>query len=99
MTVSRNAICRCAYSALLIAAALSLDAFAAPAGEVTHVSGALMVRKADGSSKILAPQSKVDAGDLLATAGGMICIDPFNKQLNLVCVNIKLIIKNSTYET
>ena len=69
MTVSRNAICRCAFSALLIAAALSLDAFAAPAGEVTHVSGALMVRKADGSSKILAPQSKVDAGDLLATAG------------------------------
>ena len=69
MTASRNAICRCAFSALLIAAALSLDAFAAPAGEVTHVSGALMVRKADGSSKILAPQSKVDAGDLLATAG------------------------------
>ena len=69
MTASRNAIRRCAFSALLIAAALSLDVFAAPAGEVTHVSGALMVRKADGSSKILAPKSRVDSGDLLATAG------------------------------
>ena len=69
MTATPNAIRRCAFSALLIAAALSLDIFAAPAGEVTHVSGALMVRKADGSSKILAPKSKVDSGDLLATAG------------------------------
>ena len=69
MTASRNVICRCAFSALLIAAAPSFDVFAAPVGEVTHVSGALLVRKADGSSKILAPQSKVDSGDLLATAG------------------------------
>ena len=69
MTASRNAICRCVFRALLIAAALSLEVFAAPAGEVTHVSGALLVRKADGSSKILAPQSKVESGDLLATAG------------------------------
>jgi hypothetical protein len=69
MTANRNAIRRCAFSALLIAATLSLDVIAAPAGEVTHVSGALMVRKADGSSKILAPKSKVDSGDLLATAG------------------------------
>jgi hypothetical protein len=66
---NRNAICRCAFSALLLAAALCLEAFAAPAGEVTHVSGALMVRKADGSSKILAPKSQVESGDLLVTAG------------------------------
>lgn len=38
------------------------------AGEVTHASGALMLRKADGSSKILAPKSQIEAGDLLATA-------------------------------
>ena len=70
MTASRNASYRCAFSALLIAAALSWEVFAAaPAGEVTHVSGALLVRKSDGSSKILAPQSKVESGDLLATAG------------------------------
>ena len=59
----------CSATALLIATLLCLDAFAAPAGEVTHVSGALLARKPDGSSKILAPQSKVEAGDLLATAG------------------------------
>ncbi len=69
MAANRNAICRIACSALLIAALLGLDAFAAPAGEVTHVSGALLLRKPDGSSKILAPQSKVESGDLLATAG------------------------------
>jgi hypothetical protein len=69
MTANRNAACRVACSALLLAALLGLDAFAAPAGEVTHVSGALLARKPDGSSKILAPQSKVESGDLLATAG------------------------------
>lgn len=70
MTASRSPKCRFACSAiallLLFASAASL---AAPAGEVTHVSGALMAQKSDGSSKILAPQSKVESGDLLATAG------------------------------
>ncbi len=61
--------CRSACSALLIALLLAPAVFAAPAGEVTHVSGALLARKADGSSKILAPLSKVESGDLLATAG------------------------------
>lgn len=69
MASRRSVACQFAGSALLIAGLLGLDAFAASAGEVTHVSGALVVRKADGSSKILAPQSKVDSGDLLATAG------------------------------
>ncbi|MFN0038489.1 MAG: FecR domain-containing protein [Burkholderiales bacterium] len=42
---------------------------AAPVGEVTHVSGALVVKRAGGVSKILAPRSQVESGDLLATAG------------------------------
>jgi hypothetical protein len=70
MTANRSPNCRFAYSAIalliLVAPAAGL---AAPAGEVTHVSGALMVRKADGASKILAPKSAVESGDLLATAG------------------------------
>ena len=71
MTASPRRPCRLApYSALLVALILlGPGAWAAPAGEVTHVSGALLVRKSDGSSKILAPHSKVESGDLLATAG------------------------------
>jgi hypothetical protein len=70
MTANPKAPCRFAFSALLAALfVLVAEAWAAPAGEVTHVSGALLVRKPDGSSKILAPQSKVESGDLLATAG------------------------------
>ena len=65
-----SAKCRFASSALaLLILVVPAAGWAAPAGEVTHVSGALLVRKADGSSKILAPQSKVEEGDLLATAG------------------------------
>jgi hypothetical protein len=99
MTPNRNVIRRCAFSALLLAAALSLEAFAAPAGEVTHVSGALIARKADGSSKILAPQSKVESGDLLATAadtyarvkftdGGEVTLRP-NSQLRIDAFNFE----------
>jgi hypothetical protein len=99
MTANRNAGCRFACSALLIAALLGLDAFAAPAGEVTHVSGALIARKADGSSKILAPQSKVESGDLLATAadtyarvkftdGGEVTLRP-NSQLRVDSYNFE----------
>ncbi len=69
MRKRRSAICRSACSALLVTLILlGTGALAAPAGEVTHVSGALLLRKADGSSKILAPKSQVEAGDLLATA-------------------------------
>ncbi len=69
MRKRRSAICRfaCSAIALLILVAPAAGS-AAPAGEVTHVSGALLLRKADGSSKILAPKSQVEAGDLLATA-------------------------------
>ncbi len=70
MTANRSPSCRFACSALaLLMLVGSAAGWSAPAGEVTHVSGALLLRKADGSSKILAPQSKVESGDLLATAG------------------------------
>lgn len=65
---NRSAACRFASSALILALLLVGRALAAPAGEVTHVSGALMVLRVDGSSKILAPQSQIEPGDLLATA-------------------------------
>ena len=40
----------------------------ASAGEVTHLSGAVVARKADGQSRILSVKSQVQEGDLLATA-------------------------------
>lgn len=42
-------------------------AFAAPAASVTHVSGPLMARKADGTTKTLSVGSKVDEGDTVMT--------------------------------
>lgn len=42
-------------------------AFAA-AGEVTHLSGAVVARRADGQSQILSVKSEVKEGDVLATA-------------------------------
>jgi hypothetical protein len=47
---------------------LPAPAAAAPAGEVTHVSGASMVRKTDGSSKVLAPRTPVEQGDVVVTS-------------------------------
>lgn len=101
MKASPRRHCRLApCSALLVALILpSLAALAAPAGEVTHVSGALLLRKADGSSKILAPKSKVEAGDLLATAtdtyarvkftdGGEVTLRP-NTQLRIESFNFE----------
>jgi FecR protein len=37
------------------------------AGEVTHLSGTLSVKKADGASKLLSIKSQVQEGDLIAT--------------------------------
>jgi hypothetical protein len=56
--------------AALIALVLHLpsSALAAPAGEVTHLSGAVVARKADGQSRILSVKSNVEEGDVLATA-------------------------------
>jgi len=52
----------------LIALPVGQQAYAAGAGEVTHVSGALMARKADGQSRILSVKSEVAEGDVIATA-------------------------------
>jgi hypothetical protein len=52
------------FAALLVCWNL---AWAAPAAEVTHLSGVLSVQKADGTSKVLAVKSVVDEGDMLTT--------------------------------
>lgn len=59
-----------AVVAFLALAALPVaqQAQAAGAGEVTHISGAVMARKADGQSRILSVKSEVAEGDVLATA-------------------------------
>ena len=51
-----------------IALALHLPshALAGSAGEVTHLSGAVMAQKADGQSRILSVKSNVEEGDVLA---------------------------------
>ena len=56
-------------AALLLTVALSATgpAWAAPAGEVTHLSGTLSVKRADGSTKLLSPKSEVQEGDLITT--------------------------------
>ena len=43
-------------------------AAAAPVGEVTHVSGVCMVRKVDGSPKVLAAKTLVEQGDVVVTS-------------------------------
>lgn len=42
-------------------------AFAAPAATITHISGPLAVRKADGTTKVLAIGSLVEEGDTIVT--------------------------------
>lgn len=42
-------------------------AMAAPAGQVTHLSGILSVKRADGAVKLLSVKSEVQEGDLLVT--------------------------------
>lgn len=62
--------CRSAFSALvLLAWLLPVLGAAAPAGEATHVAGVCMVRKADGSTKVLAVKTPVEEGDVVVTAG------------------------------
>ncbi len=52
---------------LLILLLFSVTSFAAAAGTVTHVSGPLVVKKADGKIKSLSIGSSVESGDLVIT--------------------------------
>jgi len=59
--------------ALLLAIVLALMAqwpaqALALTGEITHLSGALLARRADGQTRILSIKSAVEEGDILATA-------------------------------
>ena len=49
-------------------AGLAPEAALAAAGAVTHLSGAVVARRADGQSQILSVKSEVKEGDVLATA-------------------------------
>jgi hypothetical protein len=52
---------------LAVAALAAAPAAFANTGQVTHLSGTLSVKKADGSVRILSPRSVVAAGDTIST--------------------------------
>ncbi|MCX7169108.1 MAG: FecR domain-containing protein [Proteobacteria bacterium] len=55
-------------SVMLLAAALSVPSQAAgPIGQVTHLSGTLTAKRADGSTKLFSTKSEVQEGDTLST--------------------------------
>jgi hypothetical protein len=53
-------------SVLLLAAAGAVQA-AGPVGQVTHLSGTLIAKRADGSTKLFSTKSEVQEGDTLST--------------------------------
>lgn len=55
------------WLALLSLCAGASLAYAAPVGTITHLSGPLLDKKADGSVKVLSVQSGVEQGDILVT--------------------------------
>ncbi len=59
-----------AAASLLLAAAAALGAEAALAlsGQITHLSGAVIARRVDGTSRIISVKSEVHEGDVLVTA-------------------------------
>jgi hypothetical protein len=52
---------------MIAALGLALGAQAQTAGTVTHLSGTLSVKRADGTAKVLSVKSEVKPGDLLTT--------------------------------
>ena len=55
------------FVATLLFAGFCSSVWAASAGQVSHLSGILSVKKADGTSKILSVKSEVQEGDTLST--------------------------------
>lgn len=51
----------------LLLAAIPVSAFAGVAGQVTHLSGTLSARPAEGGSRLLAVRSEIREGELLTT--------------------------------
>lgn len=66
-TKTRQALALASGGLLTLAVLLPQTANAAPIGQVTHLSGLLSVKRADGSAKVLAIKSEVQEGDLLNT--------------------------------
>lgn len=60
-------LCLCVLTALFTLGMITPLHAAEPAGKVTHVSGSLGARKADGSIKFLSINSPVEEGDMLVT--------------------------------
>ena len=55
------------FSFLLCALLLVGNAWAAPAGTITNISGTLAAMKADGTSRVLSVKSNVESGETLST--------------------------------
>lgn len=88
-------MCRSAASlvALVLAALLLPEAAYALSGQITHLSGAVVARRAEGGSRVLSLRSDVNEGDIVITAdssyarikwsdGGEIVLRP-NSQLKI----------------
>ena len=54
-------------AALLVSLAYIPVGYAATAGQITHLSGTLSAKRADGTSKLLSVKSEVNEGDTLGT--------------------------------
>jgi hypothetical protein len=66
MTKPRTSLAVALASLLAVWPPLAARA-ATPVGEVTHLSGLLSVKRADGTAKVLSVKSAVEEGDLLST--------------------------------
>ena len=89
------------YKTLFVVAFLltSIPGWAAPAAEVTHLSGILSARKPDGSSKVLAVRSVVEEGDLLTTEAGTYARMKFRDGGDVVLrPNTQLKVENYSFE-